>query len=828
MKGTEVYKPAFRAADIAIFLIVSAGILSAQVTGGMLNPEIDRPDQPFSYFWHPTDILGTYLGRLATEVTPEGNLYTGFGELMFYAGNPPVAFDQRVKTLYRENLPIVQYHFERDGVQYSVTMLAIDLGGKIEGLPVNLVRVELSNLSAENRTAFLSSAVRFSAPIEKSNGTAPYRFRQRFDLVPKEYSENQSVFNSKWKYTFDHGAVLRDGSLLYLFPESPVPAQKNLTRYDNGLGRGRFFTGEVEVRSDEPPLLQPETAAGFVTYRVPLAPGESRSLVFKMPVVPLPPDSVEAQKVRDAEWDSSLKQTVEAWQELLRPAERFHFPEAKVQNALTAGAAYNLLAIDKVGDDYIVGENKFQYHVFYGGMWTSFMMAALDDLGYHDLVGETLLYDLTTQKPEGYFYNPGQDMTYWSDFGEVFWSWNHHYQLAPNEQFLRAIYPAVLRCVDWVDRATAADPLGLLPPSTVMDDEQLKDAHFTGMNMWAIIGLRSAVELAQAANRPEDVKRFQALRDRLDVAFHKQLTKQTALSGGYIPAAMDRTLAGNYWYNLMTLYPEPLFDPFDSRVTATLQKSRADYAEGMLTYLDPKALALEGDTYRFNEKRLVISWLSTTNALNHLVRGSSEDQRLAVQDLYAVLLHTSSTHALNEFGQEPWGTRDFSYTENITPHALASARLIELLRNILVREYKNDLYLFSAVSPEWTKPGNVISADDVPTKFGSVTARMTIRPDGYSVELANHFRKAPSHLVVRIPYFYQDARVKVDGVPVTPDRGAIQVSPNARKIEVEGKKRTGTEPLSYDRAVAEYKQEYRQRYEEFLRTGEAGQVAGPN
>jgi hypothetical protein len=244
----------------------------------------------------------------------------------------------------------------------------------------------------------------------------------------------------------------------------------------------------------------------------------------------------------------------------------------------------------------------------------------------------------------------------------------------------------------------------------------------------------------------------------------------------------------------------------------------------MLTYVDPKAVARDGDSYTFNEKRVIISWFSTANALNHLVRGSAEDQRLAVQDLYAVLLHSSSTNALNEFGQEPWGTRDFSYTENITPHALASARLIELMRNMLVREYKDDLYLFSALSPEWVKPGKVISVENVPTAFGPVTARMTVKASGYSIDLANQFRKAPSYVILRIPYFYESHEITVDGLPLTSSNGEIRVLPSARRIEVRGPLKANTEPLSYDRTVADYKREYRRRYEEFLKTGETNQV----
>ena len=66
-----------RACLVTLILAATAGY--AQVRGGMLNPATDVPGKPFSYFWHPTDVIGALYAPVATEVTPEGYLYTGFG-----------------------------------------------------------------------------------------------------------------------------------------------------------------------------------------------------------------------------------------------------------------------------------------------------------------------------------------------------------------------------------------------------------------------------------------------------------------------------------------------------------------------------------------------------------------------------------------------------------------------------------------------------------------------------------------------------------------------------------------------------------------------------
>ena len=67
---------------------------------------------------------------------------------------------------------------------------------------------------------------------------------------------------------------------------------------------------------------------------------------------------------------------------------------------------------------------------------------------------------------------------------------------------------------------------------------------------------------------------------------------------------------------------------------------------------------LKSDGYIFETKPSLHYWHTPDNAQNSLVRGTAEDQQLAVRDLYALLLHTSSTHAPAEFGTYPWSTRD--------------------------------------------------------------------------------------------------------------------------------------------------------------------------
>lgn len=132
---------------------------------------------------------------MASEVTPEGYINTGFGELMFFVGNPPEPVHQRIKTLDHGYLPIVQYSFIKNDVRYSFSVFTADLGDRLAGLPVNFIRVQLQNVSDAEETAFLSSAFRCFQNRTKLFKPDDYRFNQRFDLIPKDYTQGRIVFD---------------------------------------------------------------------------------------------------------------------------------------------------------------------------------------------------------------------------------------------------------------------------------------------------------------------------------------------------------------------------------------------------------------------------------------------------------------------------------------------------------------------------------------------------------------------------------------------------------------------------------------------------------
>lgn len=189
-----------------------------------------------------------------------------------------------------------------------------------------------------------------------------------------------------------------------------------------------------------------------------------------------------------------------------------------------------------------------------------------------------------------------------------------------------------------------------------------------------------------------------------------------------------------------------------------------------------------------------------------------------MQDLYAELLHTSSTQAGFETDVVLWGDRDFHY--NLAPHGWFAARLRIALRNMFIREQGEDLHLLSAVSPAWIEPGREMVVDHTPTNFGIVDLSMRIlTPSRAELTIHDHFVDSPAHIVLHLPWFMETSKVVADRVSI-PVRGSALLLPiHVRTVQIEWRKRASAPSLSYQAAVAQYKQEYAVHYKQFLRTG---------
>ena len=773
-----------------IVVLVFSAVICVSAIAQMVSPEIDKPGEPFSYFSRPTDVIGVMDAPAATLVSPEGFYYTGFGELMFFSGNPAEPINQRVKTLMRGYLPVIDYSYQRDGIEYRFMSFAATLDGTPEGTLVDFIRVRVTNRSGKPRVAWLGTAMRYQSDVNSPDGrqVADNRFARPAEASRKgEYRQLGERFSSDWTYAFTQDAFLRGDKLMYIFPTAPEHTL-HLT-----MKEGYNESSDITARKLN---VQPTTPMGFVQYRLPLKADEDVVLDFKLPVVPPAQNAPEVAAIRNANFHEYLGRTAAFWEEILGNGLEITVPEQKVTDAFKANLIYDLIARDKLGSDYVQTVNKFHYHAF----WlrdSSFIARMYDLSGYPEYARQVLDFFAGWQQADGNFVSQGGQFDGW---GQTMWAYGQHYRMTGDRAFAERVFPSVRKAVAWLKQARAADPLNLMPQTSPGDNEDIT-GHVTGHNFWALAGLKNAIALADGIGQKQDAADFRREYDDYLRTFRKVLEDRTKATNGFITPGLENE-KGQDWGNMLSVYPEIILDPHDPMVTATLEGTRAKYQEGIMTYGDGRWLH---------------HYLTFKNTETETIRG---DQKWAVEELYAVLVHTSSTHAGFEFAIRPWGNRDFNL--NLTPHGWFSAKFRAALRNMLVREQGNDLHLFSVVSPEWLKPGDQIVVKRAPTEFGTVEFTLqTPTLDHAVLEFSAEYRRKPEHLYLHLPWFVELQSATADGKPLKL-ASVLGLPPTTRHVELNWHRKANTPSLSYAKAVEDYKKEYRGRYEKFLETGENG------
>lgn len=743
-----------------------------------VDPAIDDGAGPFCYFSRPSTVLGVADALQGTQVTAEGWLWTGSVQLLFLAGDDLAPLRQRVQTLRDDALPIVTGTTRRGPVEVQTTMFAASLDGQTDSNLVNFVRVRLRNVGKAATRATFAAAARGDGP-----GCCE-RMRRSVDALSARYSLGADYAG-------------RDDELLYTFPTSPAPRRF--------IVPDREETGPVAARAEG---IIGATPVCLVRYDVPLAPGAEAVLDFKLPCDPMPlSDTVALAALRGATFDSYLATTERWWRRFLVQGMQVELPEAKPVDVYRSSLVYDAIARRREGDDYIPTVNRFQYHHF----WVrdgAYIVNAFDLAGRHRWAEQGLAHFLRCRQPNGIMCQPPQ----WDGYGQTLWAFGSHWRLTGDDAWARGVYPDLARHARGVFAEVAKDPLGLVPVAPPYDNEAI-NGHYTGHSFWLLTGMRDLIAMAEALGEKDDATQFRQWHDEYRARFLKQLAAAEARTGGHIPPGLDAE-NGCDWDNLISLYPRggvpargtlEASDPAIGR-TADVLRARK-YAEGLLTYgpgLRPGSLH-HYDTIKCTEDLVTL--------------GRQQD---ALADFYSLLVHTSSTNGGFECGIAPWGNRDPG--GNLPPHGWFAAEYIGLLRNMLVREWEGDLHLLSVVSPAWLQPGTHLEVRRAPTDFGDVSLALQSTAEGLTLRLRHDWRTAPRRVVVHLPWFLDVVSATGDGQPMRPQPPAVGegtqlvLGPEAVRVTVRLRP-TRRPQVNYDAAVAAWKRENRQHFDDFVRGG---------
>jgi hypothetical protein len=637
--------------------------------------------ESFSFLATPTDQLGVPGLFAASEVTPEGDLYTGYGELTFELGSPLRLYDQPLRRLEDGRLPVIDSTVEHAGVTYSLAMLATP----VHGVSVDVVRVVMRDVTSRPRTAVWAVGMRRSGGARLTAAGAPdFRYLAPSGTENGLYAQAGAALPSDRTWRVAGDAILSNGQAYAFLPASTA---------GRSVGVRQACRARTEV-------------CARVSYARTLRPGQRATLDFAMPAVPVTVGGALAARIASLRYSTAHAAVVAAWKAVLAPAMRIHVPEQGVENAYYASLTEILTSRYRLPDDtpggiggfWVQTVNDLQYHAFWlrdGAIMTN----ALDLAGLNSVAAEDLAFFPVWRAPDGlYESRVGQ----FDGMGEALWAIGRHAELTGDTAFARAQIPGMVQSVRWLAQQIASDPLGLMPISTPGDNEQTT-GHLAGDDFWAVAGMDAAVRLAQIAGSPPATAGWPALDAELRANVARATRAAAARDAGAVPPALDRA-GGLDWGNWWVAYPDGPLGLYDPIVTATIKRADATMREGIATY---------------DHGRLLHDYLGFRIFETQLERGA---QAPVINGLYSELAHSTGTGGGFETNIAPGGKR--SSASNLSPHGTYSAELVTLIRNMLVRDDGQRISLLSALPGDWLKPGAVTAVTRAPTTLGPVTVRL--------------------------------------------------------------------------------------------------------
>lgn len=741
----------------------------------MVSPAIDDPAKPWCYLQHSTTLVGVPYMPDAIQVTYDGALYTGHAELCFFYGRPLRPVLVRQKSWYDDWIPIVQYDWKDDTFTYRAEMFGAVLEGEGAGNTLQFVKITITNISHKTASPAFAAATR-------STGL-DYRF-------------GGGQFSPAWKFGIKDGKIIREGKLICTFPAG--------ARLESVWGKKYvqpFRAADVNAKKNTPLCL--------VNFAPVLSPGETVRYIFKMPRLPVDTaDKALISKITSADYDVYKVKTIRYWQDRVwKNRMEIHIPEKRVNDAVRAGIVHMMLATrGKEGKRFMTDGLPYP-NLFLA----SFIQhtEAFDFLGFREFTDQSLPEVYAKQDSTGLFYDDAllHGKKSGASHGQTLQTLCAHYLITKDRQYIDTVYPRIKLAVAWIQRAVMQDSNHLMPPVWPYDAEMIS-GYYTSHNLWALLGLRSAIRIARSLGHKEDAAQWTKFEQFYRASLLKAI-KVTFEDKGYIPPGLYKYATGEAaragfaewqtnqeWENMMLLYPTELLPPGSPIVSSTLKRIRQDrYREGIMTY------------------RIYLHQYITINMMDQeLALGDAKD---ALIDLYNVLLHLGSTYEGFENLVKPWQDREVS-PDCPAPHAWAASKLVCFIRNMLVREYggeagldesKRDLYLFSLVSPDWCVSGKEISFTDARTEMGTLSASMKFTSSGAEVNVNPDFRTKPHRIAITIPYFVHLEHFTSDASMSEQKGDQLFFSPDVRRINIVWKKDPGADEGTFADILERYRSE---------------------
>ncbi len=461
----------------------------------------------------------------------------------------------------------------------------------------------------------------------------------------------------------------------------------------------------------------------------------------------------QRQKIESANGEELLPKARQSWDEFWSRGMKLDLParERELLDFYLSSVAYVLILTerDAKGELWAL-DGPAMYREFWG-RGEYFQGRAMAVSGFPALDAESVRHTFSLQKDDGEWDWPvTSGWPAWDNVGGNAGAVWDFYLFSRDKNWLSKAYPYVAQAADWIDlhreeteipsdAPSASQPIRRQIPNKCMDepepplkpgekpywwgllpwsygDSGLPPGHPFPHNMWALYTMQVAQKAASALGKKEDAEKYSRLYEEYKEAILTSMKRAIALEkedAPYLPAMPTYPDAG-VSQSLVAVYPTGLLKADDLWVTNLLTRMQRTELQGLQTQMAwlgrsgvwPGESMNVAETYlRRGDVDKTVSILLA--ALEHSYETKVWKEEIKVDKSLPVACVIGNAKNV----ENAHGTGDM-------PEAWANANLVLLVRDMLLREEDDRLFLLSGIPVDWIKPGEHIAVTSAPTTLG--------------------------------------------------------------------------------------------------------------
>jgi hypothetical protein len=525
-----------------------------------------------------------------------------------------------------------------------------------------------------------------------------------------------------------------------------------------------------------------------------LEPGRARTIYFKTPFVELL-DTEELARLKKISFEDQVPKVLSYWRRRLAQGMTIEVPDEALNNFYKANLWHNVITTDRDPQTglYNQGVATIRYRVFANE--TVMIARSMDMRGEH-LEAERFLEPMLRYQgheplkgrfstKDAAFHGAG-DYThgeYAMNHGFVLWGVADHYLLTRDRAYLKRVVPQLIKGCNFLinERASTmrtqgSGIFGLSPASSLED--VIEYQYWFATNAYFYLGMKRVALALSDIGHPE-AKRIAAEAEKYksDIeAGAREATTRSAVvplrDGNYIPYVPSRVYQ---WRHLTEGWIREALYCSLHLVTAEVMSSDDPLMTWMLDDLEDNIFFSWQSGYNvsdyqkrwFERGGITLQPCLLDMPIVYMARNEIPAALRAFWNTYALLIYPD-TQCFAEWA------RKFGIGGGPVYKTSDESRFVMWLRQLLLWENGDQLWLARATPREWLEDGKTIRIERAKTMFGTVG--MIIRSEAAKgkilVELSLPKRKPPSEVWLRLrhPQGKHPRRVSINGKLIEPER----------------------------------------------------------